>query len=212
MDNSLFGVISPPQFGFGGDSRLAVQRLFLHDATINILLILIPQSIDFCLIKSPSLIFLYISLSNNHVSPGRPTNNSSSIPFADILQQISQHYSRLLSRWPADRLRPAERHFQRLLQKRIQEAPAGQRDESREVNAAYSLLDNALRKRYPLSDSFMHPASKPEHYTALAQDQEDEEPGQVPVSWCHHSRSMCSFVCLLQGHDSKCWRSCYIHC
>jgi cytochrome b pre-mRNA-processing protein 6 len=193
MDNSLFGVISPPQFGFGGDSRLAVQRLFLHDATINILLILIPQSIDFCLIKSPSLIFLYISLSNNHVSPGRPTNNSSSIPFADILQQISQHYSRLLSRWPADRLRPAERHFQRLLQKRIQEAPAGQRDESREVNAAYSLLDNALRKRYPLSDSFMHPASKPEHYTALAQEL-DEAPDRTWLSgWIKRMKNLVRF-------------------
>jgi cytochrome b pre-mRNA-processing protein 6 len=193
MDNSLFGVISPPQFGFGGDSRLAVQRLFLHDATINILLILIPQSIDFCLIKSPSLIFLYISLSNNHVSPGRPTNTSSSIPFADILQQISQHYSRLLSRWPADRLRPAERHFQRLLQKRIQEAPAGQRDESREVNAAYSLLDNALRKRYPLSDSFMHPASKPEHYTALAQEL-DEAPDRTWLSgWIKRMKNLVRF-------------------
>jgi cytochrome b pre-mRNA-processing protein 6 len=193
MDNSLFGFNSPPQFGFGGDSRLAVQRLFLHDATINILLILIPQSIDFCLIKSPSLIFLYISLSNNHVSPGRPTNNSSSIPFADILQQISQHYSRLLSRWPADRLRPAERHFQRLLQKRIQEAPAGQRDESREVNAAYSLLDNALRKRYPLSDSFMHPASKPEHYTALAQEL-DEAPDRTWLSgWIKRMKNLVRF-------------------
>jgi cytochrome b pre-mRNA-processing protein 6 len=193
MDNSLFGVISPPQFGFGGDSRLAVQRLFLHDAIINIPLILIPQSIDFCLIKSPSLIFLYISLSNNHVSPGRPTNNSSSIPFADILQQISQHYSRLLSRWPADRLRPAERHFQRLLQKRIQEAPAGQRDESREVNAAYSLLDNALRKRYPLSDSFMHPASKPEHYTALAQEL-DEAPDRTWLSgWIKRMKNLVRF-------------------
>jgi hypothetical protein len=193
MDNSLFGVISPPQFGFGEDSRLAVQRLFLHDATINILLILIPQSIDFCLIRFPSLIFLYISLSNNHVSPGRPTNTSSSIPFADILQQISQHYSRLLSRWPADRLRPAERHFQRLLEKRIQEAPAGQRDESREVNAAYSLLDNALRKRYPLSDSFMHPASKPEHYTALAQEL-DEAPDRTWFSgWIKRMKNLVRF-------------------
>lgn len=97
------------------------------------------------------------------------TNNS---------KQISQHYARLLTRWPADRLRPAERHFQRILQQRIQAAPAGQRDESREVNAAYLLLDNALRKRNPLSESFMHPASKPDHYTALEQEL-DEAPNRT---------------------------------
>ncbi|KAM0716975.1 hypothetical protein Q7P37_006827 [Cladosporium fusiforme] len=88
-------------------------------------------------------------------------------------QQISQHYSRLLTRWPIDRLRPAERHFQRLLQQRIQAAPAGPRDESREVNAAYLLLDNALHKRHRLSDSIMHPTSNPDHYTALAKELEE---------------------------------------
>jgi hypothetical protein len=85
MDNSLFGSISPPQFGFGRDGRLAVQRLFLHDAIINIPLILIPQSIDLCLINSSSLLLPYISLFNNHVSPGRPTHTLLFIPFANTL-------------------------------------------------------------------------------------------------------------------------------
>ncbi|KAL1583227.1 hypothetical protein WHR41_07834 [Cladosporium halotolerans] len=93
-------------------------------------------------------------------------------------QQIALHYSRLLSRWPVDRLRPAELHFQRLLQNRIQEAPAGSRDESHDVNAAYLLLDNAIRKRHPLSDSMMHPASKPDHYDALAKEL-DEAPDRT---------------------------------
>ena len=96
----------------------------------------------------------------------------------DLLQQIAQQYSRLLNRWPVDRLRPAERHFQRLLQQRIQAAPAGERDESREVNAAYLLLDNSLRKRYPVSESLMHPASKPDHYTALEKEL-DEAPDRT---------------------------------
>jgi hypothetical protein len=184
---------SPPQFGFGGDSRLAVQRLFLHDAIINLPLILLLQSIDLCPIKSSLLLLFYISLSNKHVSPGRPTHTEPSLPSANTPQQISQHYSRLLSRWPADRLRPAERHFQRLLQKRIQEAPAGQRDETREVNAAYSLLDNAIRKRYPLSDSFMHPASKPEHYTALEQEL-DEAPDRTWLSgWIKRMKNLVRF-------------------
>ena len=97
-------------------------------------------------------------------SPNTSTNTT---------QQISQHYSRLLARWPVDKLRPAERHFQRLLEKRIQAAPTVTRDESREVNAAYLLLENGFRKRYPVSDAFMHPASKPDHYTALAKELEE---------------------------------------
>lgn len=127
---------------------------------------------------------------SRQVSPSKPHLVRQS---ANTSQQISQHYSRLLSRWPADRLRPAERHFQRLLQKRIQEAPAGQRDESREVNAAYLLLDDALRKRYPLSNSFMHPASKPEHYTALAQEL-DEAPDRTWLNgWIKRMKNLVRF-------------------
>lgn len=124
--------------------------------------------------SSTPLHLVYTS-QHHHVSPG--THSIRHVPspnvFTNTTQQISQHYSRLLARWPVDKLRPAERHFQRLLEKRIQEAPAGTRDESREVNAAYILLENGLRKRYPVSDAFMHPASKPDHYTALAKELEE---------------------------------------
>jgi len=116
---------------------------------------------------------LYISTPS---CPARYTisqHSPSSNTFTNITQQISQHYSRLLARWPVDKLRPAERHFQRLLEKRIQAAPTATRDEPREVNAAYLLLENGFRKRYPVSDAFMHPASKPDHYTALAKELEE---------------------------------------
>lgn len=135
----------------------------------------------------------HFSSPNDHVSSGKKAPFSPSIPSTNTAQQISQHYSRLLSRWPADRLRPAERHFQRLLQQRIQEAPVGQRDESREVNAAYSLLDDAIRKRYLLSESFMRPASKPEHYTALAQEL-DEAPDRTWFSgWVKRMKNLVRF-------------------
>lgn len=91
-------------------------------------------------------------------------------------QQISQHYSRLLTRWPVDRLRPAERSFQNVvLRKRLEAAPSGSGDEKREVNAAYLLLDNALSRQYPLSASTMKPASNPNHYTEL-----EKELNEVP--------------------------------
>lgn len=108
-------------------------------------------------------------------------------------QQISQHYSRLLSRWPADRLRPAERHFQRLLEKRIQAAPVGQRDEFREVSAAYLLLDNSIRSRYPLSESFMNPRSKPDHYTALAQELDEAPDRTWFAGWIKRMQNLVRF-------------------
>ena len=115
------------------------------------------------------------------------------VPSANTTQQISQHYSRLLTRWPVDRLRPAERHFQRLLQQRIEAAPAGQRDESREVNAAYVLLDDSLRKRYPLSNSFMHPESKPDHYTALGQELDEAPDRTWFAGWVKRMKNMVRF-------------------
>lgn len=46
------------------------------------------------------------------------------------------------------------------------------------MNAAYLLLDNALRKRHPPSNSMMHPTSNPDHYTALAKEL-DEAPDRT---------------------------------
>ncbi|KAK3049602.1 hypothetical protein LTR09_009023 [Extremus antarcticus] len=88
-------------------------------------------------------------------------------------QQISNHYTRLLRLWPVDRLRPAERQFQRLLEHRIQHSPASGIDESKEVNAAYLLLDNTASRQFPLSERLMKPQSDPQHYEALAREIEE---------------------------------------
>ncbi|GAB7352144.1 hypothetical protein MBLNU459_g2634t1 [Dothideomycetes sp. NU459] len=105
---------------------------------------------------------------------------------ADQHQQISKHYTRILSRWPVDQLRP-ELTFQNLLKKRIAAAPGphgaehntaqavipSPRDpaaELREVNALYLLLDNRYTNEYPVSKSLMRPASNPDHYTNLAKE------------------------------------------
>ncbi|KAK5108656.1 hypothetical protein LTR62_008147 [Meristemomyces frigidus] len=95
-------------------------------------------------------------------------------------QQIANHYSRLLSRWPTDRIRPVERHFQNLLRERIKQTIGSNTSTStstsnggREVNAAYLLLDNTFTKQYPLPEAMMKPASMPDHYTNLARELEE---------------------------------------
>ncbi|THX37582.1 hypothetical protein D6D10_05769 [Aureobasidium pullulans] len=105
--------------------------------------------------------------------------------------QASKHYARILSQWPVDRLRP-EISFQSVLKKRLQAAPVAQvnqantaqtqapkaRNELREINALYSLLENRYSSTYPLSNAMMHPASAPEHYTTLVKEL-DEVPDRT---------------------------------
>ncbi|KAG2166266.1 hypothetical protein D6C84_03874 [Aureobasidium pullulans] len=105
--------------------------------------------------------------------------------------QASKHYARILSQWPVDRLRP-EISFQSVLKKRLEAAPVAQvnqantaqtqapkaRNELREINALYSLLENRYSSTYPLSNAMMHPASAPEHYTTLVKEL-DEVPDRT---------------------------------
>ncbi|KAH0264993.1 hypothetical protein KCU91_g11709, partial [Aureobasidium melanogenum] len=105
--------------------------------------------------------------------------------------QASKHYARILSQWPVDRLRP-EITFQSVLKKRLEAAPIATinetntartqppkpRNEAREVNALYSLLDNRYSSAYPLSNAMMHPASAPDHYTTLVKEL-DEVPDRT---------------------------------
>ncbi|KAK3072830.1 hypothetical protein LTR53_006105 [Teratosphaeriaceae sp. CCFEE 6253] len=84
--------------------------------------------------------------------------------------QLTQHYTRLLTRWPVDRLRPDERSFQHLLRQRIQTPPTAVAAAEKEVNAAYLLLDNAYTKQYPLPSSLMEPASNPTMYVDLKRE------------------------------------------
>ena len=102
-------------------------------------------------------------------------------------QQISKHYSRLLFRWPVDRLRPAERTLQSVFRARINAPPAPApnspatgtpRNELGEINAAYLLLDDTFAKQFPLSDVTMKPASNPTHYSDLKREL-DEAPDRT---------------------------------
>ncbi|CAC9889122.1 unnamed protein product, partial [Aureobasidium pullulans] len=91
-------------------------------------------------------------------------------------QQASKHYARILSQWPVDRLRP-EISFQSVLKRRLEAAPVAQvnqantaqtqapkaRNELREINALYSLLEN----RYSST-----------HYTTLVKEL-DEVPDRT---------------------------------
>lgn len=80
-------------------------------------------------------------------------------------KNLTAHYTRLLRLWPVDRLRPTERHFQRLLENRTQHP----RSEA-EVNAAYLLIDNSISNQFKLSDKTMKPASDPMHYENLSRE------------------------------------------
>ena len=83
---------------------------------------------------------------------------------------LPQHYARLLSLWPTDRLRPELAHFQQLLRKRIAQPPPTTHDSKREINAAYLLIDNAFGKQYVLGDAMMKPRSNPGHYVDLERE------------------------------------------
>ena len=87
-----------------------------------------------------------------------------------MLHKTIAHYTRLLRLWPTDRLRPEERHFQRLIQTRIQHPPPSDTQVSHEANAGYLLLDNAFTKRYPLSHRMMQPQSDPAFYERLGRE------------------------------------------
>lgn len=91
-------------------------------------------------------------------------------------QQVSKHYARILSQWPADRLRP-EVAFQNILKKRVDAAPVPQAAqentaqaiprtvrtdaaaEMKEVNALYSLLENRYSKAVCCAKPFGHDSS-----------------------------------------------------
>ncbi|KAK3677417.1 hypothetical protein LTR78_002955 [Recurvomyces mirabilis] len=88
-------------------------------------------------------------------------------------KQLSNHYLRLLNRWPVDRLRPADRHFQKLLQTRLEQSKTSPNTDTHEVNAAYLLLDNTFTKQFPLPKAMMNPASAPDMYINLAKELEE---------------------------------------
>ena len=83
-------------------------------------------------------------------------------------QTLTNHYARLLTLWPTDRLRPELPHFQQLLRKRIAAQPS--HDSRREVNAAYLLIDDSFAKQYALGEGIMRPRSNEGHYVDLERE------------------------------------------
>jgi len=112
------------------------------------------------------------------------------------LTKLSKHYTRLLTLWPKDALRPTL-PFTRAIEHRAkpygvkpltpipQEAAASQvpvsvspQIENAQVNALYTLLENRYSKKYALSAEMFRPASAPEHYEKLMEEIE-RAPGKT---------------------------------
>ncbi|KAJ4291081.1 hypothetical protein N0V90_010279 [Kalmusia sp. IMI 367209] len=106
---------------------------------------------------------------------------------------IAKHYTRILSLWPKDALRP-NLPFARTIERRatpygvkpISPPPEGKKSDTTakdvpttssnpqaelpKINALYSLLENRYSKRYPISPAVLKPVSNPEHYVRLMQE------------------------------------------
>lgn len=84
--------------------------------------------------------------------------------------QVAKHYQRIASLWPKDPMRP-ERQFAKLIDHRAKQIEsldeAKLKEELRNVNALYSLLDNRYSKKYPTPKHVLSPQSNPTHYTDL---------------------------------------------
>ena len=107
-------------------------------------------------------------------------------------QSIISHYTRLLSLWPKDALRPEKTFSSIILQPRLTSAPTSnpsgvssqtlsypgststyQRDERGEVNTAYLLLEGKFSKQFPPGKRLMEPESNPRHYVELGRELEE---------------------------------------
>jgi cytochrome b pre-mRNA-processing protein 6 len=111
-----------------------------------------------------------------------------------ILQTIAAHYKRLLTIWPKDPLRP-NLPFQKAIEHRAARfapstaqktdaarinsttapdassaGPLDARQELRNINALYSLLDNRYSKLHPTSPAMLKPRGNPEYYDKLLAD------------------------------------------
>jgi cytochrome b pre-mRNA-processing protein 6 len=110
--------------------------------------------------------------------------------------QIAKQYTRLLTLWPKDALRPnlpftraIEHHGRPFGVQPIAPAaeeatkskaaapsqpapssPANPKPEQAQVNALYSLLENRYSTKYALSPGVLRPTSAPEHYTRLMEE------------------------------------------
>jgi len=112
---------------------------------------------------------------------------------------VLKHWSRILRRWPVDRVRPENVSFQKIMKQRIdkhlqQSSPSAasssvksnqtvlsavapqrftERGELEQANVLYSLLEDRYAKEYPLSESLRNPASNPTYYDDLVKEMEE---------------------------------------
>ncbi|KAF1977183.1 hypothetical protein BU23DRAFT_551108 [Bimuria novae-zelandiae CBS 107.79] len=112
---------------------------------------------------------------------------------------VAKHYTRILSLWPKDLLRP-HAPFTRTIERRavpygvtpvsplledsskptpttdkttdasVRPLRTTPQQELPQINALYSLLENRYAKKYPLSPGVLKPSSNPEHYDRLMEE------------------------------------------
>ncbi|KAK0113687.1 hypothetical protein ONS95_013935 [Cadophora gregata] len=103
-----------------------------------------------------------------------------------------QHYTRALSRWPVDNLRP-DCQFPKIMRKRLEQRflpvssqptqtgttqavahnSVDEKLELEQANVLYSLLENRYSGKYPIKGELMTPKSNPNHYTNLIKELEE---------------------------------------
>ncbi|EGP83357.1 unnamed protein product [Zymoseptoria tritici ST99CH_1A5] len=105
-------------------------------------------------------------------------------------QKTVAHYTRILSQWPADVLRPERTFADGVLKPRLSKPPATFRSEDKEINAAYLLIGDAFRKQYPLPASLMKPASQPEFYDNLARELKELPSRSMFGAWVKRMKNM----------------------
>ncbi|KAK8015412.1 hypothetical protein PG990_008708 [Apiospora arundinis] len=77
---------------------------------------------------------------------------------------------------PQDAIRP-QCQFQDVLRKRFEnKATSGglsDKEELKQANALYSLLDNRYKKKYPITGTLLQPKSNPTYFTDLVRELEE---------------------------------------
>ena len=115
-----------------------------------------------------------------------------------VAQLALRHWSRIIQRWPVDKVRPEAVSFQTLMKKRIEratnpplnavasntkgtEAAAtpevrpvfNEHRELQQVNALYSLLENRFATQHPIPEELRYPASRTTHYDDFLRELEE---------------------------------------
>jgi cytochrome b pre-mRNA-processing protein 6 len=115
------------------------------------------------------------------------------------VQLALKHWSRILRRWPVDRVRPENVSFQKIMTQRLdkhkaQTSPSAaastiksnqavvsavaprrwdKQAELEQANALYSLLEDRYAKEFPLPRTLRAPASNPTYYDDLVTEMQE---------------------------------------